>query len=126
MAMESKFIWMDGEMVPFEKATLHFLTPALHYGAAVFEGVRAYDTEKGPAVFRLREHIECLLDSALVFGFRTMPFTVDQLVDAVKEVVGANEFKDCYIRPMLYLNGGGWNLNVDAGKASVANGPHPA
>ncbi len=55
MAMESKFIWMDGEMLPFEKATLHFLTPALHYGAAVFEGVRAYDTDNGPAVFRLRD-----------------------------------------------------------------------
>src|SRR5215208_455206 len=120
MAMESKYIWMDGELLPFEKATLHFLTPALHYGAAVFEGLRAYDTEKGPAVFRLREHMERMLDSALIFGFRTMPFTVDQLVDAVKEVVSANEFKDCYIRPMLYLNGGGWNLNVDAGKASVA------
>ena len=68
--MKSDFIWMDGEMLPFEKATLHFLTPALHYGAAVFEGIRAYDTDKGPAVFRLREHIERLLDSALVFGFR--------------------------------------------------------
>jgi len=56
MGMESKFIWMDGELVPFEKATIHFLTPALHYGAAVFEGIRAYDTEKGPAIFRLKEH----------------------------------------------------------------------
>jgi branched-chain amino acid aminotransferase len=120
MAMESKYIWMDGELLPFEKATLHFLTPALHYGAAVFEGIRAYDTDKGPAVFRLRQHIERLLDSALIFGFREFPFTVDQLVTAVKDTVSANEFKDCYIRPMLYLNGGGWNLNVDAGKASVA------
>ena len=109
MAMESKFIWMDGEMLPFEKATLHFLTPALHYGAAVFEGVRAYDTEKGPAIFRLHEHIERMFDSALVFGFREFPFTVDQVVTAVKETVCVNEFKDCYIRPMLYLNGVGWN-----------------
>ena len=53
MGMESKFIWMDGELVPFEKATVHVLTPALHYGAAVFEGIRAYNTPKGPAVFRL-------------------------------------------------------------------------
>ena len=65
MGMESKFIWMDGELVPFEKATFHFLTPALHYGAAVFEGIRAYDTPKGPAVFRLSEHLERMLDSAL-------------------------------------------------------------
>ena len=72
MAMESRFIWMNGKMVPFEKATLHFLTPALHYGAAVFEGIRAYQTAKGPAVFRLREHTERLFDSARVFGFREL------------------------------------------------------
>lgn len=120
MGMESKFIWMDGELVPFEKATIHVLTPALHYGAAVFEGIRAYDTPKGPAVFRLTEHIERLLDSALVFGFREMPFTVEQIVTGVKDTVRANGFKDCYIRPLLYLDQGGWNLNVDGGKARVA------
>ena len=120
MGMESKFIWMDGELVLFEKATIHVLTPALHYGAAVFEGIRAYDTPKGPAVFRLTEHIERLLDSALVFGFREMPFTVEQIVTGVKDTVRANGFKDCYIRPLLYLDQGGWNLNVDGGKARVA------
>jgi branched-chain amino acid aminotransferase len=120
MAMESKFIWMNGEMVPFEKATLHFLTPALHYGAAVFEGIRAYDTPKGPAVFRLTDHAERLLDSARVFGFRELPWTTEQVVDAVKQTVKANDFKDCYIRPVIYLEGGGWNLNVDNGKPSLA------
>jgi len=120
MGMESKFVWMDGELVPFEKATIHVLTPALHYGAAVFEGIRAYDTEKGPAVFRLRDHAERLVNSAKVFGFRDMSFTVDQIVTAVKDTVRANEFKDCYIRPLIYLNEGGWNLNVDRGKASLA------
>jgi branched-chain amino acid aminotransferase len=120
MGMESKFIWMNGELVPFEKATLHFLTPALHYGAAVFEGIRAYDTQKGPAVFRLREHMERLLDSAHIFGFRDIPFTLDQIVKAVKDTVRANGFKDCYIRPVIYLDGGGWNLTVDGGKASLA------
>ena len=120
MGMESKFIWMDGELVPFEKATIHVLTPALHYGAAVFEGIRAYNTDKGPAVFRLRDHIERLIDSAEVFGFRTIPFTIDQIVKAVKDTVRANGFKDCYIRPIMYLTGGGWNLNVDGGKASLA------
>jgi len=64
MGMESKFIWLNGEMLPFEKATLHFLTAALHYGAAVFEGIRAYDTPKGPAVFRLTDHAERLLRRA--------------------------------------------------------------
>jgi branched-chain amino acid aminotransferase len=120
MGMESKFIWMNGEMLPYEKATLHFLTPALHYGAAVFEGIRAYDTPKGPAVFRLKEHIERLFDSAHIFGFREMPFTVEQVVTAVKDTVRANGFKDCYIRPLMYLDGGGWNLTVDGGKPSLA------
>jgi branched-chain amino acid aminotransferase len=120
MGMESKFIWMNGELVPFEKATLHFLTPALHYGAAVFEGIRTYDTPKGPAVFRLREHMERLLDSAHIFGFRDMPFTLDQIVKAVKDTVRANGFKDCYVRPVIYLDGGGWNLTVDGGKPSLA------
>ena len=120
MGMESKYVWMDGELVPFEKATIHVLTPALHYGAAVFEGIRAYDTAKGPAVFRLRDHAERLVDSALIFGFRDVPFTVDQIVTAIKDTVRANGFKDCYIRPIMYLNGGGWNLNVDGGKASLA------
>ena len=120
MGMESKFIWMNGELVPYEKATLHFLTPALHYGAAVFEGIRAYDTPKGPAVFRLKEHIERLLDSAHIFGFRDMPFTLEQVMKAVKDTVRANGMNDCYIRPLIYLDGGGWNLSVDAGKASLA------
>lgn len=119
MGMESKFIWINGEMLPFEKATLHFLTPALHYGAAVFEGIRAYNTDKGPAVFRLKEHAERLLDSAHVFGFREIPFTVEQVITAVKDSVRVNGFKDCYIRPLMYLDGGGWNLNVDSGKASL-------
>ena len=120
MAMESRFIWMNGEMVPFEKATIHFLTPALHYGAAVFEGIRAYETAKGSAVFRLREHTERLLDSARVFGFREIPWTVDQICEAIKQTIKANDFKDCYIRPLIYVDGGAWNLNVDNGKASIA------
>lgn len=120
MAMESRFIWMNGEMVSFEKATIHFLTPALHYGAAVFEGIRAYNTSKGPAVFRLREHVERLFDSARVFGFRDLPWTPDEIREAIKQTIRANDFTDCYIRPLLYLDGGGWNLNVDNGKPALA------
>ena len=119
MGMESKYIWMDGELVDFEKATVHVLNPAMHYGAAVFEGIRAYNTPKGPAVFRLREHAERLLDSARVFGVRKFAFTVDDIVKAVKETVHANGFTDCYIRPLLYLKGGAWNLNVDAGQPAL-------
>ena len=120
MGMESKFIWMNDEMLPYEKATLHFLTPALHYGAAVFEGIRAYNTDKGPAVFRLKEHIERLFDSARVLGFLEFPWTVDDVCKAVKDTVRVNGFKDCYIRPLIYLDGGGWNLNVDSGRPSLA------
>ncbi len=120
MSMESKFIWMNGEMVPFEKATIHFLTPALHYGAGVFEGIRSYDTARGPAVFRLKEHTERLLDSALVLGFKELPWSVDEVSSAIKQTVKVNGFKECYIRPLIYLDGGGWNLSVDFGKPSLA------
>jgi branched-chain amino acid aminotransferase len=119
MGMESKFVWKNGELVPFEKATLHFLTPALHYGAAVFEGIRSYNTPKGPAIFRLREHVERLFDSARILGFREFPWTVEDLCKAHKDTVRANGFTDCYVRPLIYLDGGGWNLNVDSGKPSL-------
>lgn len=119
MGMESKFLWMDGELVPFEKATIHFLTPALHYGAAVFEGIRAYDTERGPAIFRLRDHAERLIESAEVFGFRNLNFTVQDVMEGCKAVVRANGFRNCYIRPLIYLTDGGWNLNVDGGRAAL-------
>lgn len=120
MAMESKYIWMDGELVEFEKATIHFLTPALHYGAAVFEGIRSYATEKGPAVFRLKEHAERLINSAKVLGFRELPYTAEEIAEAIRLTVRANDMSECYIRPLLYLTGGGWNLNVDGGVASVS------
>ena len=120
MGMESKYIWMDGELVEFEKATVHILNPAMHYGAAVFEGIRAYNTPKGPAVFRLTEHADRLLDSARVFGMRELPYTIEDVVKAAKETVRANGFTDCYVRPLLYLKGGAWNLNVDGGKPALA------
>jgi branched-chain amino acid aminotransferase len=119
MGMESKFIWKNGELVPFEQATLHFLTPALHYGAAVFEGIRSYNTSKGPAIFRLREHVERLFASARVLGFREFPWSFDEALKAHKDTVRVNGFADCYIRPLIYLDGGGWNLNVDYGKPSL-------
>jgi len=119
MGMESKFIWKNGELVPFEKATLHFLTPALHYGAAVFEGIRSYETPKGPAIFRLREHVERLFNSARILGFREFPWTVEEVMKAHKDTVRANGFTECYVRPLIYLDGGGWNLNVDSGKPSL-------
>lgn len=119
MGMQSKYLWMNGELVEFEKATVHFLTPALHYGVGVFEGIRSYATDQGQAVFRLREHIQRLVNSTKILGFRDFPFTVDELVEAVRLTVAMNEFDECYIRPLAYLTDGGWNLTVDAGTLGV-------
>ena len=119
MGMQSKYLWMNGELVEFEKATVHFLTPALHYGVGVFEGIRSYATDQGQAVFRLREHIQRLINSSKVLGFRDFPYTVDELVEAVRQTVAMNEFEECYIRPLAYLTDGGWNLTVDAGNLGV-------
>ena len=116
---DPKYIWMDGKMVESEKATVHFLTPALHYGAAAFEGIRAYSTDKGAAVFRLKEHAERLVDSALVFGFRSLPWSVVQIAEAIKETVKVNGFSECYIRPLIYLGGRPAGLNLDAGPACL-------
>lgn len=119
MGMESKFIWSDGKLVEYEKATIHMLTAAMHYGAAVFEGIRAYKTDKGSAIFRLREHAERLLESAEIFGFRNLPYTADEVAKGAKDTVRANGFDECYVRPLLYLSGGAWNLNIDAGKPGL-------
>jgi branched-chain amino acid aminotransferase len=117
--MQSKYVWLNGALVETERATLSFLTAGLHYGIAVFEGIRCYATADGPAVFRLSDHIERLLASAKVLGFRDSPFTARELSDAVRETVRANGFEACYIRPLIYLADGGWNLTVDTGKPHV-------
>lgn len=114
MNLESKYIWMNGTLVDYEKATVHFLSPSLHYGIGVFEGIRCYNTAKGPAVFRLREHMERFLDSAMVLGFRSLPYTVDELIEAVKLTVRENGFKECYIRPLVYCDNTYQGLNLDA------------
>ncbi len=120
MPASSRFIWMNGKMLRYEDATVHFLTPGLHYGIAVFEGVRCYATANGPAIFRLEDHMRRLLESARVLGFRDLPFTLETLCEAAKDVVAANGFHECYIRPLIYLAEGGWNLTVDSGVAHAA------
>ncbi len=112
-------VWMNGRVVAHQDAVVPFLTPALHYGAGVFEGIRCYATESGPAVFRLRDHIERLLRSARTFGFRELPYDVDTLCAAVREIVAANALDECYIRPVMYLAEGGWNLTLDGGRPHV-------
>jgi branched-chain amino acid aminotransferase len=120
MPATSRYIWMNGKMVRFEDATVHFMTPALHYGIGVFEGIRCYSTPTGPAIFRLNDHMRRLFDSARVLGFRDLPFTLADLTEAVKEVAAANGFHECYIRPLIYLAEGGWNLTLDTGVAHAA------
>ena len=116
MGMESRYIWMDGKLVEFANATVHFLNVGLHYGMAVFEGIRCYSTDKGPAVFRLQEHAERLIDSAHVLGMRDLPWSAEDVAEAIKQTIAANEFEECYIRPVIWLADGGWNINVDGAK----------
>jgi len=110
-------MWLNGKLVPPSEARLDFLTPALHYGVAAFEGIRCYRTPRGPAIFRLQEHLERLLHSARVLGWRELPFGIEDLAEGCKNVVRASGFRECYIRPLIWLAEGGWNLTVDGGKA---------
>jgi branched-chain amino acid aminotransferase len=103
-------IWMDGELVDWDDARIHVLTHTLHYGCGVFEGIRAYETAQGPAVFRLTDHIERLFASAKIFMI-DIPFTVQEIVDATKETVRVNGLPSCYIRPIVYLGYGEMGLN---------------
>ena len=119
MATEGKYIWMDGEMLEAEKATIPFLSSALHYGSAAFEGIRAYSTAKGPAVFRLKEHMDRFINSGLILGFREIPFTSEELCQAVVDTVAASKMEQCYIRPLIFSDGSAYGLNLDAYKARV-------
>lgn len=116
--MKSDLIWMDGRLVPFDQATVHINSPSLHYGAAVFEGIRCYDTPKGPAVFRLREHLQRFVESIHILGIKDFPYTVDRLRQAVHQTIKANRFTECYIRPLMYLQGP-LGLNMDNSSAGV-------
>jgi branched-chain amino acid aminotransferase len=119
MKIDGKYTWMDGVIMESHKATVPFLNTALHYGLGVFEGIRCYKTERGPAVFRLREHMERLQASAHILGFLSTPYSVDELMAAAKEVVRVNGFEECYIRPLLYHDSANPNLNLDTGVARV-------
>jgi branched-chain amino acid aminotransferase len=103
-------IWMDGELVDWDDAKIHVLTHTLHYGCGVFEGIRAYETTRGPAVFRLEEHIDRLFNSAAIYLLE-IPFTRDELIAATVETIRVNEVPSCYIRPLVYLGYGEMGLN---------------
>jgi len=101
MADRDGFIWHDGKLVPWREATTHVLTHSLHYGLAVFEGLRAYKTGSGTAIFRLREHTERLFNSAHIFMMK-MPYDKETLIAAQREVVRANDLESCYVRPIAF------------------------
>ena len=103
-------IWMNGELVAWEDAKVHVLTHGLHYGTGVFEGIRCYETADGPAIFRLREHLERLYKSAELF-YMPVPFELEALRAATHELVGRNDLRSCYIRPLVFRGYGQMGLN---------------
>ncbi|MDF1500906.1 MAG: branched-chain amino acid transaminase [Anaerolineales bacterium] len=113
MSIRSDFIWMQGELIPFEEAQIHFLTPALHYGTGAFEGIRCYATNQGPAVFRHREHLQRLLNSVHILGITAFPYSLEELRKAVFLTIRANKFEQCYIRPLVYAGSGPLGLDLD-------------
>ena len=120
MPSAPRCVWMDDGLVASQDANLHFISAGLHYGISVFEGIRCYATDRGPAIFRLPEHVDRLLDSANVIGFRDLPWNREQLISAIDQTVAANGFGDCYIRPLIWLDGalqrGSAGRRADAGR----------
>jgi len=107
---EADKIWFNGQMVDWKDAKIHVLTHALHYGSGVFEGIRCYKAKKGPSVFRLRDHMQRLDDSAKTY-FMELPYSVDELCEVAKEVVRVNNLDSCYIRPIAFRGYGEMGLN---------------
>ncbi len=103
-------IWKNGRLIDWKDATVHVMTHGLHYGTGVFEGIRCYSTTKGPAIFRLREHMERFLNSGKSINLK-IPFSVDQLCAAAKETVKANKLESCYIRPISFFGVQGIGVN---------------
>ncbi|MER3451493.1 MAG: branched chain amino acid aminotransferase, partial [Thermus sp.] len=100
--IKAGLIWFNGEMVPQEEAKISVLSHALHYGTSVFEGIRAYETAKGAAIFRLKEHVDRLFNSAKVLRME-IPFSKEEVAEAIRRVVRENGYKSCYIRPLAWM-----------------------
>src|SRR4026208_1915152 len=96
---QSKWVWMNGKMIPWENANVHVLTHALHYGSGVFEGIRAYETERGTAVFRHQDHLSRLKRSGELYHME-IPFTLETLREATHDLIRKNNLRSCYIRPI--------------------------
>ncbi|MGF1683430.1 branched-chain amino acid transaminase [Photobacterium makurazakiensis] len=102
MANTADFIWFNGEMVPWAEANVHVLTHAMHYGTSVFEGIRCYNTPNGPAVFRHKEHMDRLKNSAKIYRF-PIPYSSEELMEFCRETIRANKLESAYIRPLGYV-----------------------
>ena len=112
-------IWMDGKIVDWGDAHVHLISNTLQYGFGVFEGIRCYKTTAGPTVFRLKEHLVRLRNSAKILGFE-IPYTIEQLTDATRQIIRENRFEQCYIRPIAYIGYGGMGLAYDDCRINVA------
>ncbi|MCX7893037.1 MAG: branched-chain amino acid transaminase [Burkholderiales bacterium] len=119
MADRDGWIWYDGKLVPWRDATTHVLTHSLHYGLAVFEGVRAYDTAIGTAIFRLREHTDRLFNSAHIYMMK-IPYSREELNEAQREVVRANGLASCYLRPIAFYGSEKMGVSPKGAKVHVA------
>lgn len=108
---KSDYIWFNGEMTPWGDAKIHVMSHALHYGTSVFEGIRCYESHKGPVVFRHREHMQRLRDSAKIYRF-PLDWTVEQLMDACRQVLRKNQLTSAYIRPLVFIGDVGMGVNI--------------
>ena len=118
--IKGKKIWLNGEMVEWEEATVHVVSETFSYGYGVFEGIRCYSTEKGSAVFRLREHMERLIASARSL-YMSIPYSLDELMIAARETISANGFNECYLRPYAYVSSfGACKWDFSQAKVDVA------
>jgi len=116
---ETKFIWMDGKLVPWQDAKIHILTHSLHYGSAVFEGIRFYEANNKPAVFKLEEHVKRLFKSAEAFGAK-IPFSEQEISQAILNTIKENNITSGYIRPLVYFGYGKMGLGVKDAKVNVS------
>ena len=116
----AKYVWLDGEIVPWEKATIHVFTHALHYGTGVFEGIRAYKAEDDVLIFRLKDHVQRMVESAKLYSF-DLPYNDKEICDAVIRLIQKNDFhSSLYIRPIAFKGVGGINLDARATPTSVS------
>ena len=111
---KSDYIWLNGEMIPWADAKIHVMSHALHYGTSVFEGVRCYETNKGPAIFRHKEHAQRLLNSAKIYRF-PVPYSLEEIMEATRQVIKENNLKSAYIRPLAFIGDVGMGVIPPAG-----------